>query len=158
MATRDNAGLDAWRAMLLAYNASMRAIDADLTRAGNVPLTWYDVLLELSAAPGGRLQMQELADRVVLSRTRVSRLADDMAKAGLIYKIRDRDDRRVVWATLTDSGRREFRLTAPRYLRGIETYFSAHLTAAEKAVLTTALTKVNAAHAAARTVPGNEAP
>jgi DNA-binding MarR family transcriptional regulator len=72
--------------MLLAYNAAMRTIDAELARAHAIPLTWYDVLLELNAAPDRRLRMQELADRVVLSRTRVSRLVDDIVAAGLVTK------------------------------------------------------------------------
>jgi DNA-binding MarR family transcriptional regulator len=143
---RDDAGLRAWRAMLLAYNAAMRAIDLELARADTIPLTWYDVLLELRGAPDGRLQMQELGRRVVLSRTRVSRLVDDMAQHGLVDKVRDEADRRVVWATITPDGVRALRSTAPLYLRGIENHFSAHLTAREKTVLAAALAKVAAAH------------
>ncbi len=147
MGTTDQAGVEAWRAMLLAYNSAMRAIDAELARAGSIPLTWYDVLLELNAAPEGRLRMQDLSDRVVLSRTRISRLVDDMANAGLVGKTRDDDDRRVVWATITASGRRGFRATAPLYLRCIEAHFSVHLTEDEKTVVRTALHKVSTAHA-----------
>jgi DNA-binding MarR family transcriptional regulator len=146
MTSRDEAGLNAWRAMLLAYNAAMRAIDADLERSGSVPLTWYDVLLELNAAPDGRLRMQELADRVVLSRTRVSRLVDEMVTDNLVVKIRDDIDRRVVWAQITDVGRKSFRQTAPRYLRGIDEHFSSFLTDLERDVLATALGKVSDAH------------
>ncbi|HEV7653432.1 MAG TPA: helix-turn-helix domain-containing protein [Mycobacteriales bacterium] len=145
MTDRDDAGTAAWRAMLLAHAAALRAIDADLAGAKAIPLTWYDVLLELRAAPEGRLQMQELGRRVVLSRTRVSRLVDDMTRPGLVTKIRDSGDRRVVWATITAAGVRALRETAPLYLRGIETHFSAYLTGEEKAVLATALTKVAAA-------------
>jgi DNA-binding MarR family transcriptional regulator len=147
MTSRSDAGLDAWRAMLLAYNAAMRAIDADLEASGSIPLTWYDVLLELNAASGGRLRMQELADRVVLSRTRVSRLVDEMVTDNLVVKIRDDVDRRVVWAQITDVGRKSFRQTAPRYLRGIEEHFSSHLTYTEREVLASALGRVNSAHA-----------
>jgi len=132
--------------MLLAYNAAMRAIDGDLERSGSVPLTWYDVLLELNAAPDGRLRMQELADRVVLSRTRVSRLVDEMVTDNMVVKIRDDIDRRVVWAQITDVGRKSFRQTAPRYLRGIDEHFSSFLTDLEREVLATALGKVSDAH------------
>jgi DNA-binding MarR family transcriptional regulator len=148
--SRSDSGLDAWRAMLLAYNAAMRAIDADLEASGSIPLTWYDVLLELNAAPGGRLRMQELADRVVLSRTRVSRLVDEMVTDNLVEKNRDDLDRRVVWAQITDVGRKSFRQTAPRYLRGIEEHFSSCLTNTERKVLATALGKVTTAHAPRR--------
>lgn len=139
----DDAGVAAWRAMLQAHNAALRAIDAELARAATIPLTWYDVLLELRGAGDGRLQMQELGRRVVLSRTRVSRLVDEMVTHGLVGKARDEDDRRVVWATITDAGVAALRKTAPLYLRGIETYFSAYLTGTEKSVVAAALTKVS---------------
>ena len=145
MAT-DDAGLRAWRSMLLAYNAAIRAIDTELDRTGSIPLTWYDVLLELNAAPGRRLRMQELANRVVLSRTRVSRLVDEMASAGLVTKTPDDADRRSVLATITDAGIRELRKTAPKYLHGIQAYFASHLTEAEKETIATALDRVHAAH------------
>jgi DNA-binding MarR family transcriptional regulator len=142
-AVTDDAGLAAWRAMLQAHSAALRAIDADLARAATIPLTWYDVLLELRGAEDGRLQMQELGRRVVLSRTRVSRLVDEMTTPGLVGKVRDEGDRRVVWATITDAGVAALRATAPLYLRGIETHFSAYLTETEKTVVARALTKVS---------------
>jgi len=147
MTDRRDVGLQAWRAMLLAYDAAMRAIDAELARADTIPLRWYDVLLELRGVPTGRLRMQELSRRVVLSRTRVSRLVDDMVRAGLVDKVRDDTDGRVVWATITPAGVTALRSTAPLYLGGIEKHFSAHLTAEEKTVLVTALTKIITAHA-----------
>lgn len=153
MTTRRHSGLDAWRAMLLAYNAAMRAIDADLEASGSIPLTWYDVLLELNAAPGGRLRMQELSDRVVLSRTRVSRLVDEMVTDNLVVKVRDENDRRVVWAKITDVGRKSFHQTAPRYLRGIEEHFSSYLSDPECAMLATALGKVATRPAAPDSAP-----
>lgn len=143
----EDLGERAWRAMLLAYNAALPAVDARLGRGGHVPLSWYDVLLELAAAPDRRLRMQELSERVVLSRTRVSRLVDEMARAGLVTKTRDETDRRIVWATLTDSGASAQSAAAPVYLQGIEAEFASHLTDAEKRVLASALLRVHAAHA-----------
>ncbi|WP_229874397.1 MarR family winged helix-turn-helix transcriptional regulator [Amycolatopsis deserti] len=153
MDTADDTGLAAWRAMLLAHDAALRAIDSDLTRAGTIPLTWYDVLLELNAGPQRRLRMNDLADRVVLSRTRVSRLVDEMVAAGLVTKIRDEEDRRVVWAAMTDEGASAFRRTAPQYLRGIEEHFSQYLTDEEKRIMTAALTKVRDAHTGVISTP-----
>ena len=147
-ATADEAGLQAWRAMLLAHAAALRAIETDLSHAGHIPLTWYDVLIELKAAPHGRLRMVELGERVVLSRSRVSRVVDAMAAAGLATKTQYQEDRRVVWAGITGLGVQEVLATAPTYLRGIEKHFSRYLTADEKPVLTTALTRVRNAHTA----------
>ncbi|MEU6065745.1 MULTISPECIES: MarR family winged helix-turn-helix transcriptional regulator [Streptomyces] len=141
MADRDY-GLEAWRAMLLAHNAALRAIESDVQRDGRVPLTWYDVLLELKAAGEEGLRMQEVAGRVVLSRTRVSRLVDDMVRAGLVRKMPDPHDRRVSWAAITDEGAAALRATAPVYLRSIRRHFSAHLTDEDAQVVAEALHKV----------------
>ena len=81
----------AWRSMLLAHSSALRAIEADMGAAGSIPLSWYDVLLELNGA-GGRLRMQELAGRVVLSRTRVSRLVDELEHRGLVTRQPDPTD------------------------------------------------------------------
>jgi hypothetical protein len=91
----------------------------------------------------------------VLSRTRVSRLVDEMVRADLVEKTRDDDDRRVVWASITTAGARALRRTAPLYLSGIEKHFAVHLTSEEKAVLATALTRVNGAHAEGMCPPGS---
>jgi DNA-binding MarR family transcriptional regulator len=146
MATGGDSDVAAWRALLLAQNAVLKAIEADLAAAGQIPLTWYDVLLELNAAPGRRLRMQELASRVVLSRTRVSRLVDELVAAGLVERLPDPADGRASFASITRQGRGALRRAAPVYLAGIERYFTRHLNQREKQTLTTALGKVLSAH------------
>ncbi len=64
-----------------------RAIEADLAEQGGISLWWYDVLLELEWAPERRLRMQELGARAVLSRTRVSRIVDELVDAGLAERV-----------------------------------------------------------------------
>ncbi|MGH8929215.1 MAG: MarR family winged helix-turn-helix transcriptional regulator [Egibacteraceae bacterium] len=132
----------AWRALLLAQNAVLRAIEADLASKGLVALTTYDVLLELNAAPDRRLRMQDLAARVVLSRTRVSRLVDELVTAGLVTREPDPTDGRAMLAALTRAGRTALRKAAPAYLKGIERHFTAHLTDEERRVVTQALQRV----------------
>ncbi|MFF4415293.1 MarR family winged helix-turn-helix transcriptional regulator [Streptosporangium sp. NPDC001559] len=139
---RDDVRLQAWRALLLAHNAAVRAIEGEMQRDGQIPLTWYDVLLELNAAGEQGLRMHELAERVVLSRTRVSRLVDDMARAALTCKRPDATDKRMVWAVITDAGRTALRETAPVYLQGIHRHFAAHLTEEEAETIAKALLKV----------------
>lgn len=136
----------AWRALLLAQHRVLRAIDKDLDRAGVIALTSYDVLLELAAAPDGSLRMQDLAGRVVLSRSRVSRLVDDLERRGYVERLPDPDDGRACLAHLTSDGRAAFRRAAPVYLRGIREHFTRHLEPDERVVLTRALERVIAAH------------
>lgn len=138
--------VSAWRAVLLAQNRVARAIERDLDAAGAIPLGWYDVLLELNAAPERRLRMQDLAARAVLSRTRVSRIVTELAEAGYVERREDPADRRAWLATLTPEGRAALKATAPRYLAGIEQHFNRHLSAAERRAIVIALDKVVDAH------------
>jgi len=138
--------LAAWRAVLLAQSRAVRAIERDLHVAGMVPLTWYDVLLELNAAPDRRLRMQELGMRAVLSRTRVSRLVTELEAAGLVERVADPDDGRAALATLTAEGRAALQRAAPVYLAGIEEHFTRHLSPAQQRTIATGLQRVIEAH------------
>lgn len=135
-----------WRALLLAQNAVLRAIDEDLDRAGAVPLVVYDVLLELNAAPERRLRMKELAARTVLTRSRVSKLVDELVDQGLVERRADPSDRRGSVVAIAPAGRRALKKGAPVYLDGIARHFTAHLTPAEAATVTAALERVLEAH------------
>lgn len=138
----------AWRAVLLAQSKAVRAIERDLEEAGAIPLTWYDVLLELNAAPERRLRMQELGLRTVLSRTRVSRLVTELEAEGLVRRLADPDDGRATLATITPEGRDALRGAAPTYMRGIEQHFARHLTVDQQRSMARWLQKVIDAHEA----------
>jgi len=140
--------VQAWRAVLLTQDRVVRAIERDLERAGLIPLTWYDVLLELQAAPSGQLRMQDLAARVVLSRTRVSRLVSELEAAGLVRRRPDPADGRATLATITRSGEAAFRQAAPVYLAGIQEHFGKYLSASQQRAIARALQRVIGAHQA----------
>jgi DNA-binding MarR family transcriptional regulator len=133
--SQNDDAIGAWSAFLRAHAAIVRSIDRDVERDGGIPLRWYDVLLELNAAPGRRLKMQELSELVVLSRTRVSRVVDELEGAGLVTRQANPDDRRSSYAVISDTGRRALRRAAPVYLNSIQSRFAARLTpAALKAI------------------------
>ncbi len=136
----------AWRALLLAQNAVLRAIDEEMDAAGAVPLHVYDVLLELNAAPGRRLRVKELAGRTVLTRSRVSKLVDELVDQGLVERGDDPTDRRGSVVAITAAGRRALRKGARVYLDGIDRHFTAHLGPAEATTVTAALQRVVDAH------------
>ncbi|HUG85436.1 MAG TPA: MarR family transcriptional regulator [Euzebya sp.] len=139
-------GVATWSAFLRAHAAVLRVLEREVEAETGLALSWYDVLLELSAAEHGRLRMQVLASRVVLSRTRVSRLVDDLSRAGLVTKTPDPADGRATFATITDAGRRAQRLAAPAYLRGIQRHFAGHLSRAQLEAMRAGLAQVLAAH------------
>ena len=76
----DEVGQLAWGGLLHVYADLVPLLDKRLQQASGLPLAWYDVLLELNAAPERRLRMGELAAKVVLSRSRVSRLVDELRR------------------------------------------------------------------------------
>jgi DNA-binding MarR family transcriptional regulator len=135
-------GVHGWGALLRTHAALVPVLDRELQEAVGLPLAWYDVLLELANAPGRRLPMSELGERVTLSRTRVSRLVDEMQRAGYIEKQAHPSDRRSTYAKITPAGRKQFRAAAPVYLRGIHAHFVAHLRPSELSAIATGLQRV----------------
>lgn len=131
--------IDAWEAVLRAHAALLPRIGRDLEARTGMPLTWYDVLLNLYRAPEHRLRMQALSDTVVLSRSRVSRIVDELVEAGHVQRLPDPEDGRATLAALTDQGTRAFRAAAPVHLEALECYIGA-LTADEAATICRALT------------------
>lgn len=152
MTSRKKLAADAWGALLQVHAALVPAIDKEVQKQAGLPLPWYDVLLELAAQPEGRLRMSDLAERVVLSRSRVSRLVDELVSRGLISKEEHPDDRRSAYAVITKAGLAEFRATAPVYVRMIESQFASNLSDDELELLARVLNRIHrpsSAHQAA---------
>ncbi|MGS0686186.1 MarR family winged helix-turn-helix transcriptional regulator [Nakamurella sp. GG22] len=141
-AVGDRAVEDAWGALLRVHAALVPILDRELQAAHRLSLAWYDILLELNSAPDRRLRMSELGERVTLSRTRVSRLVDELTAAGLVARQANSDDRRSSYAALTASGRTLFRQAAPTYQRGIREHFGAALTGSELTAIRDGLGRV----------------
>jgi DNA-binding MarR family transcriptional regulator len=100
-------------------------------------------LLELNGAkPDRRLRMQELGDRVTISRSRVSRVVDELERAGLVERIPDPADRRASFAAITPDGRTALRKAAPVYLAAVEREFLTHLSDADARTIERALDRV----------------
>src|SRR5947209_4747658 len=110
--------LAAWRAFLKAHAIIINRIDRDLAAAELPPLSTYDVLIELYEAPEHRLRMHELAQRVVLSRSGLTRLVDRLEAEGLLIRERSGADRRGAYAVVTEEGIAALRRTWPVYARG----------------------------------------
>ena len=136
-----------WGALLKVHATLVPRLDRELQEAHGLPLTWYDVLLELNAAPERRLTMGQLGSVAAVSRTRVSRVVDELVKAGLVTRKPNPDDGRSAFAALTSAGRTALREAAPTYISAVQRAFADHLTAHEEEVLAAALSKVMAASA-----------
>src|SRR3954465_11245939 len=148
--SRRELATNAWAALLRTHAAVVPQLDRTVQRKVGLPLSWYDVLPELAAAPGRRLRMTELGERVVLSRTRVSRIVDEMVDVGLVGREENTADRRSAYASLTTAGLARYREAAPHYLRAIEEQFAAELTDAQLRCVSSALSRVAPPSAAER--------
>ena len=95
----------AWIRLMRARDQVLGAIEQDLKAAGCPPLAWYDVLLELSRAPGGRLRPFEIEKETLLAQYNLSRLLDRLEKEGLVGREPCQDDARGQWVVITDKGR-----------------------------------------------------
>ena len=140
--TKSQIAADAWGSLLRAHADLVPAMDAALKAATGLPLAWYDILLELNSAENRALTMGDLADRVVLSRTRVSRVVDEMSRAGLVAKRTHPDDKRSAFAMLTDDGMRRFRSAAPVYLAAIDRHVAGPLSKPELDLLRSLLERL----------------
>jgi DNA-binding MarR family transcriptional regulator len=121
----------AWAVLLTAHATLVEKIEIALGEAKLPPLAWYDVLWELEKAEGGKLRMHELAHRVVLSRSNLTRLADRLEGAGLIAREDTPHDRRGYHCVITRAGLAMRKKMWPVYEAEIGRVFSKHVTVEE---------------------------
>src|ERR1043165_5221784 len=112
----------AWARRSRAREALVAAVERDLKAAGLPPLAWYDVLLELSRAPDGRLRPSEIEKETLLAQYNLSRLLDRLEKEGLIRREPCADDARGQWVIITEKGRALQARTWRVYARSIQSH------------------------------------
>jgi len=134
--------LAVWREFLEAHALVVGALEVELDAERDLPLAWYDVLVSLAEAPDRRLRMQDLAARVLFSRSGLTRLLDRMVTAGLVRRERCDDDRRGTFAVLSAAGARRLKDARGVHLRGVREHFDRHLTDTDVRALHHALRKV----------------
>jgi DNA-binding MarR family transcriptional regulator len=115
--------LGAWRGLLRVHAALVKALDAELASAHELPLSSYEVLLNLEAAPGHKRRMAELANSVLLSRSGMTRLVDRLERDGLLVRDHCTDDGRGCYAVLTEQGAAALATARPTHLGGVREKF-----------------------------------
>ena len=113
-----SAELQTWRTFLRAHATVTRRLEAELVAEQGLPLASYDVLVQLSEAPDRSLRMTELADRVLLSRSGLTRLADRLERDGLLRREACPSDARGTLAVLTDAGLQRLEQAWPTHRAG----------------------------------------
>jgi len=127
--------LAAWRGLLRVHAALFKALDAELEAEHGVPLTSYEVLISLQAAPEQKLRMADLAERVLLSRSGMTRLVDRLEREGLLAREQCSIDARGCYAALTPRGRAFLDRARPTHLAGVRERFLRHFSGPELELL-----------------------
>jgi DNA-binding MarR family transcriptional regulator len=117
--TPGDARLDAWRSLIQAHARLTRTLDEELQAAHRLSLAEYDALLQLANAPDRRLRMSVLADRVLLSRSGITRLVDRLVAAGMVERSQCSTDARGAEAALTPAGLERLRAASATHLDGV---------------------------------------
>ena len=138
----DDLEMQAWRSLLSAHSRLMARLDAELQASQGMSVSDYGVLVQLSEADEGRMRMSELAERLLLSPSGLTRRLDGLVRAGLVDRARCPTDRRGAFAVLTAAGRIRLQEAAPDHVDQVRRHFVDRLTRAQLEALVDALRKV----------------
>ena len=123
----DDVRIRAWRALMHVHAGITDELEQELGKAHDLPLSWYQVLVELRIG-GGALRMHRLAEAATLSRSATTRLVDQIERAGLVERRVCPSDRRGIEVVLTQAGQEIQTQAAPTVIRGLKHHLWDHLT------------------------------
>lgn len=127
--------LEAWVGLLRAHAATTRTLSAQLVAEHGLTINDYEALLHLSRAEDGRMRRVDLAERLLLTASGVTRLLDGLEAAGHVERLACESDRRVAYAVLTDAGREKLATASRSHVAAVRGLFEERLTAEELAAL-----------------------
>lgn len=110
--------MKAWRSYIIASRRLLEALDADLD-GHDLTMADYEVMAQLSDAPGRRMRMSELAELAMLSKSRLSHRMKVMERAGWVRREECVEDRRGYWAVMTDKGLKAIVAAAPSHVESV---------------------------------------
>ena len=134
--------LRCWRLYIESALALVDILDTELEQAAGISQRWYDVLVHLEESPEG-IPMNELAERILYSKSGFTRVVDRMEETGLVRRLRPEHDRRTILIVLTDKGTETLEHARRHHRDGIQRHFSQHLSDTDINALTRALEKIS---------------
>lgn len=117
----------AWRAYIETFADLNAALESDLAQHG-LTVGDYQVLVYLSEAPANRMRMCDLAERLQLSPSGLTRRLDGLVRSALVARRPSDHDRRVMMAVLTDEGQARLERVAPHHVASVRQHFIDQLT------------------------------
>ena len=125
-----------------AHAATTRRFNAELVADHGLSLNDYEVLLHLARAPGRRLRRVDLAGKILLTASGITRLLEGLERAGHVERASCKSDARVIYAQLTETGLEKLRAAAETHVEGIRAYFTERFSQAELKTLRTLLARL----------------
>lgn len=123
----DDDEMRAWRGLIEVFGDVTAALDAEMVETHGIDMGDYGVLVHLSEAADERMRMCDLAGRLHLSPSGLTRRIDGLVREGLVARAPAADDRRVSLAVLTPAGRRKLEEAAPLHVAGVRRQLLDHL-------------------------------
>jgi DNA-binding MarR family transcriptional regulator len=120
---REGSAIQGWVNFLRAHAAVLKQANADLQEHG-LTLNDYEVLLHLARADDRQLRRVDLAERVLLTPSGITRLLNGLEQAGYVDRAQCETDARVTYAVLTDAGYEKLRAAAPTHVESIHAVFA----------------------------------
>ena len=133
----------AWRSYVETYADLMAALESDLAHTG-LNLGDYQVLVYLSESSDQSLRMCDLAARLQLSPSGLTRRLDGLVSAGLVERRGSEHDRRVMLAALTPRGLAALEQAAPFHVESVRRHVIDHLDEFELEVFARVFQKIRA--------------
>jgi len=115
--------LRAWSNFLRAHAAIRRELDRELVADHGLTISDFEVLYRLSNAPSRMLRRVDLAQNVLLTPSGITRLLDGLESCGLVKKEACKSDARVVYAKLTDKGKKCLDAASKDHLASVRDLF-----------------------------------
>lgn len=107
---------ESWHELMGRYNQLACRLDRELGAEHDLTSSEFEVLqLLANAKPDGKVRMADLAERVHLSQSALSRLVSRLEKDGLVCRNTCSDDRRAQWTEITAAGRTRYQAARPTH-------------------------------------------
>lgn len=136
LSTQALAAPDAWARLLRAHTTARRHLSVELDAEHGLTLNGYEALLLLARAEDGRMRRVDLAEKLLLSASGVTRLLDGLEAEGLVERAACASDRRVVYAVITQRGREKVEAASESHIAEVRALFEERFDEQELAQLT----------------------
>lgn len=146
--SEQSSAVDAFVALLQAHAVATRKLSGQLVDDHGLTINDYEVLLRLARAPERRMRRVDLAARVFLTPSGITRLLEGLERCGYVSRLACPSDRRVMWAVLTDEGLAKVTEASRTHFAQIEEHFGERLGTEQLETLTELLSRVGPGEAA----------